>query len=146
MLRKISQDGIDLIKSFEGFKPDAYLCPAGKWTVGYGTTFAVNSTAHVSFEEAEEYLRRDISKIEDVLNSRSSWNLTQNQFDALCSFVYNIGLTSFRCSHLYTGLNSGHKVEAADEFLRWRFIHTVENSGLLTRRQKERKLFLEPDM
>lgn len=143
MNRKISQNGIDFIKSCEGFRSDAYADAGGVWTVGYGTTRFVTPTAHVTPEEAEGLLRKELSHVEEILNTKVKVPLNQNQFDALCSFVYNVGIDAFMCSHLRADLNGGHYLEAADQFLRWHYIHGVENAGLLTRREKERKLFLE---
>lgn len=146
MSRKISQRGIDLIKSFEGFKPEAYQDQGGKWTVGYGSTLGITPLTKVTPAEAELFLRRDLDNTEICINTHITYPLTQNEYDAICSFVYNVGATAFLLSQMRSKIQYGMLQDAADEFLKWKFIHGAVNQGLLNRRTKERELFLEPCM
>lgn len=87
----ISQKGIELIKQFEGCRLKAYKCPAGIWTIGYGHTGGVYQGMHITYEQAEEYLRKDLERFESFVNMWSGYNWNQNEFDALVSFTFNCG-------------------------------------------------------
>lgn len=87
---KTSNKGVELIKRHEGFVPHAYKCPAGIWTIGYGHTGGVNSGDVITKQEGEKLLLMDVQTAERAVN-RQNLKLTQNQFDALVSFVFNIG-------------------------------------------------------
>lgn len=139
---KISQDGLNLIKEFEGFRADAYLCPAGVWTIGYGHTGGVAEWQSVTKQEAEEYLKSDVAFAEDVINEYVEVELTQHQFDALVCFVFNIGANAFRESTLLRLLNQGDSEGAAEQFLRWNKAGGKVLAGLTRRREAERELFL----
>ena len=89
---KLSNNGLNLIKEFEGCRLETYIDPAGVPTIGYGHTSGVQMGQKISMKQAEEYLRQDVERFENHVmryNSTYSWN--QNQFDALVSFAYNIG-------------------------------------------------------
>ena len=88
---KISNDCIALIKQFEGCQLTAYKCPAGTWTIGYGHTAGVTEGMKITQIQAETYLQSDLAKFEKNVNKFSSYKWTQNEFDALVSFAYNIG-------------------------------------------------------
>ena len=89
---KISDKGLALIKSFEGCHLKAYKCPAGVWTIGYGHTKGVYQGMKISQSQAESFLREDCNKFENnVMKFSSKYNWTQNEFDALVSFAFNIG-------------------------------------------------------
>lgn len=139
---KISQAGLDLIKEFEGFEPEAYLCPAGIWTIGYGHTGDVSEGQTITEEEAEELLRQDVAFAEDAVTDYVEGDLTQGQFDALVCFVFNIGAGAFRDSTLLRLLNQGDNEGAAEQFLRWNKAGGKVLSGLTRRREAERELFL----
>lgn len=139
---KISQDGLNLIKEFEGFSADAYLCPAGVWTIGYGHIGNVEEGQTVTEEEAEELLRHDVAFAEDAVTDYVEGDLTQGQFDALVCFVYNIGAGAFRTSTLLYLLNQGNSEGAAEQFLRWNKAGGKVLAGLTRRRKAERELFL----
>ena len=139
---KISEAGLDLIKSHEGFRSDAYLCPAGVWTIGYGHTGDVEEGQSVTEEEAEELLLQDVAFAEDAVNSLVEVELSQQMFDALVCFVYNVGVGAFEQSTLLRLLNQGQKEEAAEQFLRWNKAGGKELAGLTRRREAERDLFL----
>lgn len=113
----ISEKGLSLIKSFEGFKTESYQCSAGNWTIGYGTIRYPNGTPVKQLdcctsEQAEDFIRHDVKTFVDGLNKRvGGIELTQQQFDALVSFCYNLGLGSFDQSTLYKKI----KVNPNDE-------------------------------
>lgn len=89
---KTSQNGINLIKKYEGCKLEAYICPAGVWTIGWGHTGAdVAKGKKITQAEAEALLIKDLAIYEDKVNKYQKYNFNQNQFDALVSFAYNIG-------------------------------------------------------
>ena len=97
MAMKISSKGVSLIKSFEGCRLKAYKCPAGVWTIGYGHTAGVKEGDTITQEQADEYLRNDLTKYEKaVLNYDSIYHFNQNQFDALVSFTYNRGVGNLK--------------------------------------------------
>jgi lysozyme len=142
---KTSAKGIDLIKEHEGIRLVAYPDPAsgGKpWTVGYGSTHGVRPGMRITQQQAEDMLRNDLVAFEDVINAHVKVTLTQNQFDALMSFIYNIGAHGFIGSSVLSKLNGGDTKGAADALLLWdRAAHHVV-PGLLARREDERAVFL----
>ncbi len=89
---KISKNGINLIKKYEGCRLVAYKCPAGVWTIGYGHTLGVRSHDVISQEQAEEFLRQDLEIYENkVMACDDVYHWTQNEFDSMVSFAYNVG-------------------------------------------------------
>lgn len=144
-----SHKGIDLIKSFEGLSLKAYKCPANIWTIGYGHTGDVRPEQRVSQLEAENLLRVDLKVFEVAINKLVKVVLTQSQFDALVSFVFNVGVQAFSSSTLLNKLNRSDFSGAAGEFLRWNKAGTTVLPGLTRRREAERKLFVSgnvPDL
>lgn len=146
MSKKTDEAGKTLIKEFEGFRATAYLCPANVWTVGYGTTRIsgkpVKSGTKVTTDEAEKLLEEDLKRFEDAVNSLVQAEITQNQFDALVSFVYNVGVGNLQKSTLLKKLNAGLFDEAAEQFLKWDKAAGKRLPGLTRRRKAERELFL----
>lgn len=148
---KTSNQGKTLIKKYEGFKSSAYKCPAGIWTIGYGTTRIkgdpVNPGLTISKEEAESLLEDDLIPFEKCLNDSVEVPISQNQFDALISFIYNLGCGTFKKSSLLVKLNQGKYLEAANLFLQYdkAKVSGVLKSlkGLTERRNSERNLFLQ---
>jgi len=138
---KTSQRGLDLIKQFEGLKLTAYVCPAGVLTIGYGTTAGVTPGMTITAERAEQLLRQDIAKFERGVRDSVKVPLTENQFSALVSFAYNVGLGAFRTSTLLRLLNKGEYAQAAEQFGRWNKAGGKVLPGLTRRRAAERKLF-----
>lgn len=143
----ISENGLSMIASFESFEPKAYYCPAGVLTIGYGHT-GTNAQGQelqegdtVNHEQAMRLLYEDVLWAEDAVNEQRL-HLTQNQFDALVSFVFNVGATAFAHSTLLKNLKAGDFDEAADEFLRWNKAGGKVLRGLTARREAERDLFL----
>lgn len=140
----ISDKGLDLIKRFEGFRDTAYLCPAGVWTIGYGHTQDVKEGDTITQDKAEELLREEVAaKYEPIVVSNTNGlELTQGQFDALVSFVYNVGAYNFEASHLLSQLKAGDIEGAAAQFERWNRAGGKVLDGLTARRAAERELFL----
>lgn len=143
----ISDLGKMLILAHEGFREKAYLCPAGVVTIGYGHT-GTNAQGHelklgdtVTDAEAIELLWSDIKWAEDAVNAEHMI-LDQNQFDALVSFVFNVGISAFKHSTLLRRLKAKDFRSAADEFLRWNKVRGKVSAGLTARRKAERDLFL----
>ena len=139
---KTSQKGINLIKRWEGFRSEAYLCPANVWTVGYGHTEGVFKGQCVSKEHAETMLKNDLLYFEQQVNKLVKVKLTQEQFDALVSFTYNVGVGAFSRSTLLSALNREDYQEAANQFSRWVHGGGKKLPGLVSRRKDERELFL----
>jgi lysozyme len=145
MARKTSRAGIELIKSFEGLKLQAYPDPVtggAPWTIGYGATTGVWPGMTVTAAEAEALFRRDLARVERDINRVVGVPIDQNMFDALVSFAYNVGIGNFRRSTLLRKLNAGDFRGAADQFLRWNRAGGRTMAGLTRRRRSERELFL----
>jgi lysozyme len=146
---KISENGIQLLKRFEGLELEAYQDIAGVWTIGYGHTGPdVQPGMKISERDAEELLRRDLKPREQVVDGGTKVSLNQNEFDALVSFVYNVGAAAYRGSTALKRLNKGDRIGAADALTWWNKA-TVggvlrEVLGLTRRRAAERALFLTP--
>jgi lysozyme len=145
MSRKTSEVGKNLIKEFEGFRATAYICPAGVVTVGYGTTRiqgkAVQLGTTITTDEADMLLEEDLKSFEDAVNQNVREEISQNQFDALVAFVYNVGAGNFKKSTLLKKINAGEFNQAADEFLKWNKAGGKVLTGLLNRRKDEAKLY-----
>lgn len=146
--KKMKTQDLNIIKEFEGLRLEAYDDGIGVWTVGYGTIRYQNGTRvkrgdKITLEQAEQYLRHNLSNFEDAVNSLVKVPLTQNQFDALTSLVYNIGSSAFSKSTLLKKLNAKDYKGAADQFLVWNKAGGKTLQGLINRRTKERQLFLK---
>lgn len=140
---KISSRGLEFIKSFEGFAPVTYICPAGLVTVGFGHVVKEGECyGSLTYKQAEEILKKDLAKYEYLLNREGFPALSQNQFDALLSLAYNIGAKAFINSTLCRQLKLGKFANAANEFTRWVYCKGEVIDGLVRRRQEEKKLFL----
>lgn len=138
---KISNKGIELIKRHEGLVLKAYRCPADKWTIGYGHTLNVKSTDVINKEQAEYFLRQDVKSAESDVN-REKLNLTQNQFDALVSFVFNLGVGNFKKSTLLRKVKANpNDPTIRGEFERWIYAGGKVLSGLVKRRKEEADLY-----
>ena len=138
-----SQKCLDLIKSFEGCKLQAYQDQGGVWTVGYGSTGPQIGPGTVwSQSMANMALVSRVNAIASILEGCIVPSLTQGQFDALVSLCYNIGQGAFRGSTLLRLLNQRDYAGAADQFLVWDKVKGQVNPGLLNRRNAERELFL----
>lgn len=144
---RTSQKGIDLIKEFEGYSERVYLCPGGVYTIGYGHTKGVQVGDTCTREKAEEYLKDDLRDTEEAVLDLVDVPLTQNQFDALVSLVYNIGSGNFYDSTIRKVIN--YKVSDIDEYRRaWMMWVKAQGrvlKGLVRRREAEFKLFSSND-
>ena len=142
---KCNEDGKTLIKNFEGLKLHAYICPAGVRTIGYGHT-STDFDDDITLSEAYTLFGNDLRRVESQLNhvcEIDKITLNENQFSALCSFVFNLGIGNFQCSTLHHCLINGDYETAANEFLKWCKANNQVSNGLLTRREAERALFLK---
>ena len=145
---KTSKAGLDLIKQFESFRAAPYLCSAGVPTIGYGTTVYPNgikvklSDQKITQQLAETFLQHHVNVIEKDVSKLVKVTLTQNQFDALVSFVYNVGLGAFGDSTLLKLLNAGDINGASKQFERWNKAGGKIVDGLTNRRKAEKVLFL----
>jgi len=139
---RISQVGLDLIKDFEGCELKSYKDIVGVWTVGYGCTGpGIGDGMVITKQEAENMLRRHLERVEAAVERMVTVPLTQGEFDALCSFCYNLGEGALQKSTLLRKLNASDYDGAADEFQRWNKAGGNEVAGLTRRRQAERRLF-----
>ena len=142
---KTSPKGIALIKEFEGLRLKAYQCPGGVWTIGYGHTAGVKPGMLISKAQAEEYLKADLIAFERYLNGLGL-ALNQNQFDALISFIYNVGTGNFSSSTLLRKVRANPQDNSImDEFLRWVYSKGRVLPGLQRRRLAEMKLYFSND-
>lgn len=147
--RRINQAGLDLIKEFEGLekrlpngKIAAYLDPIEIPTIGYGHIKGVFLGQVITREQAEQFLREDLQEAEAAVSDLVKVNLTDNQFAALVSFVFNLGAGALASSTLLRELNAGNYQAAADQLLRWVNAGGQRLAGLVRRRAAERQLFL----
>ena len=140
--KKISETGVALIKKWEGCRLKAYQCSAQVWTVGWGHTKDVGRNTVISQEYADELLIQDLRIYEEAVNKYVKVPLTQNQFDAIVSLSFNIGIGAFQKSTLLRVLNRKDYAEAANQFLVWKYAKGKIVQGLINRRADERKLFL----
>jgi len=142
---RVSPEGVAFIKQFEGLSLTSYQCQAAVWSVGYGTTGPdIGPDTKVTKEEAEILFASDLMEFEGAVRDSLKVTVNQNEFDALVSFAYNVGLGAFRSSTLLKLLNdrADDKI-VASEFLRWIKVGNGKLSeGLKIRREKERQLFL----
>jgi lysozyme len=146
---RTSTTGQRLIAEFEGCKLTAYKCPAGIWTIGIGHTTAagkpvVKSGMRITQAEADEILARDLVRFEDAVGRLVRVPVTQNQFDALVSFAFNLGEGNLATSTLLKKLNAGDYAGAADQFARWNKAKGKVLAGLTRRRAAEADLFRRP--
>lgn len=140
---QISSNGIKLIQSFEGCELTAYRDPAGVLTIGWGHTKGVTEGETITQTEANNLLKGDLKDFVDGVNSLVKVNLNQNQFDALVSFAYNVGLSALESSTLLSLLNHGDYKGAANEFPKWNHAGGEVLDGLTKRRLAEQTLFLK---
>ena len=143
-IRTIPQAAIDLVKHFEGFSSTPYVCPAGFLTVGYGHVVAKDypRDAKVTREEAEELLRKDLRIAAYGVLRLTSVTLSDNQYAALVSFVFNLGLGRYQSSTLRMKVNRGEFTEAAREFRKWIYGGGRKLPGLIARRDAEARVYL----
>lgn len=136
---KTSQVGLDLIKSFEGCRLTAYQCAAGVWTIGYGHTSGVKAGDKITQAQADAFLASDVARFEaNVEKFDSIYHWTQNQFDAMVSFAFNLGSIN-----KLTANGTKTKEKVADDILLYNKAAGKVLAGLQRRRQAERDLFMK---
>ena len=144
-MRKVSQEGIDHIKRWEGFRAEAYPDPGSKnglpWTIGYGHTATARKGMVITKEEGERLLKIDLTKVEKAVSDLVKVPLSDNQFAALVSFAFNIGTEAFRKSTLLKKLNAGDYSSVPSELARWKYNDGKVMDGLINRRASEAGLW-----
>ena len=141
----LNRAGIDLVKQFEGLRLKAYKCPAGVWTIGYGHTGKdVEKGMVITEAQAEALLVSDLSKFADGVRRRVKVRLNSNQFSALVSLAFNIGLGAFGKSTLLRKLNAGWYPAVPNEIRRWDIVGGKRMRGLTRRRDAEVALWETP--
>ncbi|MDE9494307.1 lysozyme [Xenorhabdus bovienii] len=142
---EISENGINKIKSYEGLRLHAYPDPATgaePWTIGYGHTKGVKPEQVITEQQAETFLHEDLIPIYAEIQRIVKVPLTQGQFDALCSFIFNLGIGNFIHSTLLKKLNLADYQGAAEEFLKWDRADGRVLADLRVRRASEQKMFM----
>ena len=138
---QISQEGLALIKFFEGCELEAYKCPAGVWTIGYGHTKDVKEGDRINKDEANHLLEEEMIEYESYVDDMVEVELNQSQYDALCAWVYNLGPSNFGSSTLLKVLNEGKYDEVPQQIKRWNKANGEVLTGLIRRREAEALLF-----
>ena len=138
---QISQEGIALIKKFEGCELESYKCAAGVWTIGYGSTKGVEKGNTITQKEADDLLTEEMNEYESYVNHMVETDLKQNEFDALVSWVYNLGPTNLSSSTLLQKLNNKDWNDVPNQIKRWNKAGGVVKQGLIRRREAEALLF-----
>ena len=137
-----SEKGLDFIKSYEGLKLEAYKCPAGVWTIGYGTTKNVVKGMKITKEQADELFLKDIAPIERALNLLGV-NFRQEEFDSLCSWIYNLGMGNFNASTMKKRIVAdAPDLEITDQMVKWVNAGGTPLLGLKRRRVAEANMWL----
>lgn len=135
-----------LVKKMEGagikgHEFEAYKCPAGVWTIGYGHTGGVAPGTRIEPEEADKLLSNDLYRFHREITPLVTVQVTQGQYIAIMDFVYNLGVSAFKTSTLRKKLNLGDFVGASEEFPKWCFSGKTKLPGLVSRRKAEQRLF-----
>ena len=138
---KISNEGIELIKHFEGCETKAYKCPAGVWTIGYGHIKGVQEGDVITETQAHEMLVEELNEYENYIHDLVKCPLNQNQIDALVSWVFNLGSGNLSSSTLLKVLNAGDYAGVPAQIMRWNKAGGKVLEGLTRRRQAEADLF-----
>ena len=138
---EISQEGLALIKKFEGCELKAYHCAAGVPTIGYGSTDGVSIDMEISQARADALLLEDVAVFEEEVNKSVEVDLEQNQFDALVAWTFNLGGSNLRSSTMLKELNEGNYEKVPSEMKRWNKAGGQTLQGLIRRREAEGLLF-----
>ena len=141
----ISQEGISLIKKFEGCELEAYKCAAGVWTIGYGHTKDVKENDVITKEEAESMLVHELQEYCNDVDIAVKVDLKQNEFDSLVSWTYNLGPTNLNSSTMLRVLNEGKHDEVSAQIKRWNKANGQVKEGLVRRREAEALMFEAKD-
>lgn len=138
---EISTSAIELIKKHEGCRLETYLCPAGVATIGYGHTKSTKQDMKISLDRAEELLKLDIEQVEKFIN-KQALNISQNQFDALVSFGFNVGIGAVKSSTILKTIRlNPNNIRIRNEFMRWVHVRGQVLAGLRRRREEEAELY-----
>tara|TARA_R100001594_G_scaffold51860_2_gene85341 strand:- start:898 stop:1353 length:456 start_codon:yes stop_codon:yes gene_type:complete len=142
---KTSQEGVALIKKFEGCKLESYLCAASVWTIGFGSTKGVTEGMSISQERADMLLLEDLEEFEESVNNLIKVDLEQNQFDSIIAWTFNLGASNLSASTLLQKINNKEWDEVPEQIKRWNKA-TVNGEkqvleGLVRRREAEALLF-----
>ena len=138
---KTSAEGVALIKKFEGCELESYICPAGVWTIGYGTTKNVVEGMRITENQAEELLKKDLKTFEEEIERLVEVPLSQCQFDSLVAWTYNLGATNLKNSTLLKVLNRAEHDEVPIQIKRWNKANGEVLKGLVRRREAEALLY-----
>lgn len=138
----LSEQGRLFIQEREALRLDAYKDSTGIWTIGWGHTIGVKEGDTCTLEQAQDFFLQDISPVEACVNREVTVEMSQSQFDALCSFAFNVGCTALARSTLLRKFNAGDTEGAANEFMRWNHAGGAVLAGLTKRREQEMQLFL----
>jgi lysozyme len=145
MTRRVNAETVDLIKRWEGFRGDAYLCPAGKWTIGYGHTDTARGYRDrreiITEEQAEVLLREDLARFERAISRIVTVPLSDGQYGALVSWAFNVGAGAAERSTLVRLLNAGDYEAVPRELARWNRVGGAVSQGLANRRAAEAGLW-----
>ena len=137
----ISQEGLSLIKKFEGCELEAYKCAAGVWTIGFGSIKGVKQGDTITQEEADNLLLHEMDEYEGYINDAVNVDLNQNQFDALVAWVFNLGPSNLSSSTLLTRINNKDWDDVPAQIKRWNKAGGKVLQGLIRRREAEALLF-----
>jgi lysozyme len=138
---KISQEGLSLIKRFEGCRLKSYKCSANVLTIGYGHTSGVKETDTITQDEADKLLQEDVEQFEKYVDDNVTVELGQSQFDALVAWTFNLGVGNLRESTMLKKLNSEDYASVPSEMKRWNKAGGKTLDGLIRRRKAESLLF-----
>tara|TARA_R100000655_G_scaffold1844_1_gene6924 strand:- start:1031 stop:1474 length:444 start_codon:yes stop_codon:yes gene_type:complete len=142
---QISQEGIALIKKFEGCELEAYKCAAGVWTIGYGSTKGVEEGNTITQEDADNLLLEEMHEYEGYINDMVTVDLQQNEFDSLVSWVFNLGPSNLSSSTLLSRINNKVWDDIPNQIKRWNKAGGQVRQGLVRRREAEALLFQGKD-
>ena len=142
---KISVEGLTLIKKFEGLELKAYQCAAGVWTIGYGSTKDVKEGDTLTQKEADNLLLHEMQEYEGYIKELVKVPLKQNQFDALVSWVFNLGPANLKASTMLKFLNAGDYHLIPSQIKRWNKANGKVLEGLIRRREAEALMFEDKD-
>lgn len=141
----VTEEGLNLIKRFEGFSHTIYICPAGYPTIGYGHVMLAHEreqfAAGITQAEATELLRKDVRIAERAVLRLISVPLTDGQFDALVSFTFNLGAGALQRSTLRLKVNRGEHESVPDQLIKWVWAGGTKSKGLYYRRKSEINLY-----
>lgn len=139
----VPKEALDLARKFEGYSSKAYLCPAGKWTIGYGHR-CEEGHADITKDEAEAYLYNDMKTACLAVNKYCpELGKLENKYAAIADFVFNLGAGNLMQSTLRKRINEGKWDTAGKEILRWIYCNGKPLKGLITRREAEYALFMQ---